>query len=442
MASQGSLTWDGKFPGAACHEGGRERGGATMAGGKNRTLALSILLLSVALAWWSLSASAAEGSKWALVVGVDHYDSGQITPLRCAGADARELAKTLVESAGFPGSHVVVMTSEAAGDDRPTAVNVLRRLAGFGKTVRAGDDFVFYFSGHGMEQDSESFLLTADSQTDSTALLQFSSLSVKRVQQALSEIKATRVLKLVDACRNDPRAGRGGGDNAMTEGFARDLVLAGHQGAGVEAVVTLFSCKPKQRSYEGYNGHGYFTYFLVEGLRGAAAGNDGVIRISDLAAYLERHVADTVGLRENGKEQVPMADLTGTGAMSWVLARSAAARPSTPTTVALAQPVPTPRPSAPPVVRINAPGTASSVARDSVMLVGTISAEGGVSEVSVSVNGRDVPLAGAALKRSAGGAQVNVKVPLEVGDNSVVLMATSAAGQPAQAVVTVERAAP
>jgi len=102
----------------------------------------------------------------------------------------------------------------------------------------------------------------------------------------------------------------------------------------------------------------------------------------------------------------------------------------------------TPRPAVPPQVRINAPGTASAVARDSVMLVGTISAEGGLSEVSVSVNGRDVPLAGAALKRSAGGAQVNVRVPLEVGDNSVVLMATSTAGKPAQAVVTVERTAP
>ncbi|MBM3465331.1 MAG: hypothetical protein FJX76_24825, partial [Armatimonadetes bacterium] len=412
-----------------------------MSGG-NRTAAISTLLLIAALALWGLSASAAGGAKWALVVGVDRYERSQrVTPLQFAGADAREVARTLREAAGFPPENVLLLTTE--GGELPTSDNVLAKLEGLKSVVQPGDTFVFYFSGHGVECKDERYLLTSDANPGTQALLRKSALSVREVQDALREVRASRILQLVDACANDPFKGRAGGDDSrLSDGLRRDLVLDAHRAGGdLEAAVTVLSCKVGQRSYEGYKGHGYFTWFLLEGLRGAAADADGAVTVPRLVSYLKNTVPKAVKLHEFGKDQEPDCEAKGTAAMEWVLARVVRMPPpsSAPTAVAVAH---TPRPAVPPQVRINAPGTASAVARDSVMLVGTISAEGGLSEVSVSVNGRDVPLAGAALKRSAGGAQVNVRVPLEVGDNSVVLMATSTAGKPAQAVVTVERTAP
>ncbi|MBI4254682.1 MAG: caspase family protein, partial [Candidatus Rokubacteria bacterium] len=38
-------------------------------------------------------------------------------------------------------------------------------------------------------------------------------------------------------------------------------------------------------------GHGIFTYYLVQGLRGAADANrDGIVSLQELYAYLEREV--------------------------------------------------------------------------------------------------------------------------------------------------------
>jgi len=52
-------------------------------------------------------------------------------------------------------------------------------------------------------------------------------------------------------------------------------------------------------------GHGLFTYYLVQGLRGAAdANNDGIVSLQELYAYLEREVGQRS--RAVGGNQHPM----------------------------------------------------------------------------------------------------------------------------------------
>ncbi len=46
-----------------------------------------------------------------------------------------------------------------------------------------------------------------------------------------------------------------------------------------------------QQALEGYKGHGLFTYYIVEGLKGKADMNkDGFIKITELSDYVEENV--------------------------------------------------------------------------------------------------------------------------------------------------------
>src|SRR5688500_12208418 len=71
----------------------------------------------------------AAGQKWALLVGVNDYESDDIVDLLYAVPDIRAVAGALRVGAGFAEETVVVMTSDlASGPNRPTNVNVLKRL--------------------------------------------------------------------------------------------------------------------------------------------------------------------------------------------------------------------------------------------------------------------------------------------------------------------------
>jgi len=287
------------------------------AGMKRCTAALLGLLLLVGHSW------AATPRSWALLVGVDRYDSNSISPLQFAGADARALAQTFIEACGFDRQRVVVLTSDGDPKTAPTSDNILEWLETMRGEVGPDDTFVFFFSGHGIERDGQNWLLTANTKPGSTSLLKKSALSTAEVRKALKGIRASRLVQIVDACRNDPMGGRGVGDNRLTNGMSRDLrAVPNAAGGSVQVSATLFACSVSQRSYEGYNGHGYFTYFLMRGLRGAAAREDGTVTLNSLVQYVEEKVPETVRMHEHGKVQVPYAEILGTGASQFVLARS------------------------------------------------------------------------------------------------------------------------
>ena len=101
------------------------------------------------------------------------------------------------------------------------------------------------------------------------------------------------MLLILDACRNDPEAGKGDSDTPMTDVFARGTQLRLPEGRKGEAWATLFSCKVGERAYEEpTKGMGIFTFHLVQGLKGGAADRDGIVDLGDLAPYVAENVAD------------------------------------------------------------------------------------------------------------------------------------------------------
>ncbi len=197
---------------------------------------------------------ASEGQKYALVVGVDRYEQAQISPLQFAGADAVAVARALREVAGFDPRNVILMTS--GGGESPTSTRILARLVGMKAVIEPGDTFVFYFSGHGVEKDEERYLLTADTNPSDVTLLRKSALGAKEVQKVLREMKASRILQLVDACASDPGELAVPGKDPtqqrkQTDNFSKGFIVTQRgDGSVFDAAVTVFSCKVGQKSYE------------------------------------------------------------------------------------------------------------------------------------------------------------------------------------------------
>src|SRR5213079_502854 len=81
----------------------------------------------------------------------------------------------------------------------------------------------------------------------------------------------------------------------------------------VQAFATLYATEVGQRAYEyKEKRQGYFTWILIEGLRGAAANEKGEVTLASLVTYLQDRVPKRV-LQDlgPGKNQKPFAVIEG-----------------------------------------------------------------------------------------------------------------------------------
>ncbi len=236
-----------------------------------------------------------------LSVGVEAYDDPTISPLRFAGRDAQAVAAALADSA-LP-TRCEVLTSDAEAAAKPTRSNVLRALQNARNQAAPGDRLLFFFAGHGVERDGRQYLLTSDTNRE---LIAETALPMTLVSRALSGLQAEAALFILDACRNDPQAGRGDADAVLDESLARGLrpaLVGATAGASRCRVATLLACGIGERAWEDPDTrHGVFTRYLVAGLKGGAF-VDGECTLHGLAGYLERELT-AWGVR-SGRQQHP-----------------------------------------------------------------------------------------------------------------------------------------
>jgi hypothetical protein len=112
---------------------------------------------------------------------------------------------------------------------------------------------------------------------------------------------ARRKVIFIDACRSV--AGARGGEKPRS--------MADFKAS--EGMSVLLATKPGAFSYEDPElSHGVFTYFLLEGMRGKAAGNDGFISFGDLSRYVLVHVSEYAEKKDEAqKPRIDMKDVGG-----------------------------------------------------------------------------------------------------------------------------------
>ncbi len=262
--------------------------------------------------------------RWALVIGVDRYADTQITTLGGASNDARSIADALVRYAGFPPDQVILLASDQPPERQPTRGNILRRLSNLAQVVPQDGLLFMSFAGHGMERNEQAFLLPSDSQvSNDVELLEETAINVKEVKSRIHKIGVGQVVMVLDACRNDP-VGRGDQDNPLTASYLRgfDFDVRNRE---VTAFATLYATAVGARAYEYSEKHqGYFTWELIEGLKGGAANANGEVTLSALVGYVQsrvpKHVLADLG---SGKEQKPFAVVSGYQADELIVAVAA-----------------------------------------------------------------------------------------------------------------------
>lgn len=241
----------------------------------------------------------------ALVVGIDQFADSRLD-LKYAAADAAALSRAIQSSSrGLFSSVEVELLTGAAATSRDTIVAALRRY----RNIDAADAFLLYVASHGtvVGQDlgrQSFFLLTSNVRDGSEAGLRRDALSQEQIQALVSSIPASQKLLIIDACHS----------GALGDAFARDAsfgavstgaavrVLSGALGSAVVAAATS-----RQQALEGYEGHGLFTWVLLQALSGKAdRGGRGTVTTRDLSDFVQAEVP-RLAARIFKRQQTPQA---------------------------------------------------------------------------------------------------------------------------------------
>jgi hypothetical protein len=218
-----------------------------------------IIRILLALAALGLAFSGARGiaqtspvvdNRVALVVGVSDYGPQSLeNPLN----DARLIEASLANT----GFQTELLLNPTRGQLR-AAVN---NLAGLAASKGRNTSVAFYFAGHAVQFDGENWLIPTGADlfqgVPSTANFEDSSVRAQWVLDRLSESGVSRVLLILDACRNNPfRADRRGVGEG--NGLVRMTGLPG----GPDTMI-IFAAEPRFSAFDGDTGNSPFSRALA-----------------------------------------------------------------------------------------------------------------------------------------------------------------------------------
>jgi uncharacterized caspase-like protein len=255
--------------------------------------------------------------QWAVIIGAGQYQSAAIPRLRYAVPDAEAVYRTLTGPGGFKKDHVVLLTDTT--ERKPTLRNIRWALGTFlARSARKDDTVVIFFAGHGApeadlrgaERDGlAKYLIPVDADPDD---LYSTALPMDEIKTIFERIEADRVVAFLDACYSGAAGGRTFASLKTRATNVDDLFLERLTQSRGRAIIT--ASRPTEVSVELTEfGHGIFTYYLVEGLKGGADGNrDGIVSLQELYEYVEQQV--TRKSRAVGANQHPVmkGELEGT----------------------------------------------------------------------------------------------------------------------------------
>jgi hypothetical protein len=250
---------------------------------KSKILISGIVL--ILLAGLCLSQNTGYRKSWALIVGINEYQS--LPRLSGAVKSAKMIREKLVREFGFDPENVIELY-----DDQATRENILKAFDKLMDTRRvAKDDRVFiYFGGHGITRavagKDKGYIMPVDGVMDKYAS---SAISTDQLHEFQEAIPAKHVFFAMDACYSGTIFTRGIGlkgeiftskSEAILKFTSRKARIAITAGSKDEQVVDLSD-----------QGISVFSFYFLKGLDGEAdVDGDGIITGSELADYVSKNV--------------------------------------------------------------------------------------------------------------------------------------------------------
>jgi hypothetical protein len=149
-----------------------------------------------------------------------------------------------------------------------------------------------YFSGHGgclPGDPGDTYLMPIDGAWGSQEQLEATAISGRLLGEKLSAIRAERLTVILDCCH---AAGLAQARDVNPAGWVPELAddALGRLAAGRGRVVMAAARNDGSAYVMTGARYGLFTEHLIAGLRGAAGGADGLVRVLDLYHHVQRNV--------------------------------------------------------------------------------------------------------------------------------------------------------
>jgi hypothetical protein len=255
------------------------------------------------------------------LIGVDKYTDLNLYSLTDPSHDVALLREALVTYGGFVDDNITVLSTTAASGNHPTRTRILTVLSGLKSTIPDDAFLLFMFSGHGITKDEKSFLMPEDAvDTGDVTLLGQTSLSVEDVREAIAATQVKQALVILDSCRDDPSNSKGLSPNGLTKSFVDGFDFGLHN-QSIAASAEIFASSIGGKAWVDANTNlGYLTEFLLEGVQGAAADQNGNVTLGQLATYIQKNVPLKVGKDHPGDVQLPFVKIDGYLAQDLVFA--------------------------------------------------------------------------------------------------------------------------
>ncbi len=243
-------------------------------------------------------------NRYALIVGINSYQSKQIPDLAFAVSDANSISESLL-SAGI--CQISKENCSLLLEHQATRAAIIDSLDQLHKKLRNDDIFLFYFAGHGYSERSDNgdpddklikYIVPSDADPkniDSTAI-DFGFLA-----ERLHRIRAAQQIMLFDCCHSGAAGGRTfqRGRATVYKNVGREY-LAKLTGAAAGKIVMTACTGGEVAQEDAELGHGLFTYHILEGLSGAADfKNDNFIDVEELWMYVQQKMLANEPIAQN-----------------------------------------------------------------------------------------------------------------------------------------------
>ncbi|MBI3550920.1 MAG: caspase family protein [Elusimicrobia bacterium] len=242
-----------------------------------------------------LHPAAKSKNRYAIVIGIDRYRE-HLPKADFAADDARDVAKFLIERAGYPEENVVVRLNEEASKG-----DMEKYFESWAKNnVDASSSLLVYYSGHGSPDvnNGDAYIVPYDGDP---AYIEQTGYPLKKLYRVLDGLPSKNTLVLLDSCFS------GAGGRSVLMAGARPLVNVKPVSVSDQGKTVVLSATSGNHISVAYRetGHGLFTHYLLQGLSGEADANgDNAVDVQELYEYLRPQV-ERVARKVYNTEQVP-----------------------------------------------------------------------------------------------------------------------------------------
>ncbi|MDK9719431.1 MAG: caspase family protein, partial [Trichlorobacter sp.] len=236
-----------------------------------------------------------------LTIAIDNYRDGDLH-LKYSKADAKAVADT-IQNKGKElfGS----ITRHTFSDAEVTKERLEAAFSAIGKTIRRSDMFILFIAGHGItySKDGSFYFLPVNFRYSQDEDIPKQGVSMNDLKRYLANIQASKSLLLLDTCNSGSFA-----EAIATRGILEKTAI--NKLTRAVGRHTIVASSRSQVALEGFQGHGAFSWVLLDGIQGKAATTKGVVTVNSLVSYVETTLPELT-YKKWGYEQIPQKSLIG-----------------------------------------------------------------------------------------------------------------------------------